>query len=518
MDKDIFSEKLPYAADLAAQEERFMEHYGVPSVLLMERAALSVYAEIPEKTKRILFLCGRGKNGADGLAAARILREQGRSADIFLLPSGRETPEFLYQKKLLSEFPEGRIYRDFEGVQEVIGFYDCIVDAVFGIGFNRKMDSGLLELFQTANETNALRISVDIPSGVLSDTGAVFDTAFKADITVTFSYGKPGLFLYPGRSFAGAVKLRKIGIPDRIAPENVPFVTGTPGALPVFPKRPDDAHKGTFGRIAVFAGSAGMPGAAVLSTKACYRAGGGVVKLFSESSVLKVVNEIMPEVITEEIRPETLSEEMLKGFRAFAVGPGLGKSEEAMKIVKLLLKVPIPSVWDADAINILSEMLPGREPEEETAHFLKRRLAALAGLMGTEAVMTPHPKELSGLLGIGLSELRENAKEFLPLFKELPFVLVMKDAATVVAGKGRAYLNQTGNSGMATGGSGDVLTGILGAFLSIFEPFTAAERAVYLHGLCGDRAKERLSGTSMTAGDLIASLCILSGEEEKSET
>lgn len=512
MENGFRSEPVFNTSGMRTLEERFMNEYGISSLVLMERAALAVAEEIPKDAK-VLCLCGSGKNGADGLAVARILRERGIFADVFLVPFAKCSREYEAEKHLLSAFLGGTVYDDYKTVTEKLSEYTVLVDAVFGIGCNRAITGELFNLIGAVNSLGKPVISVDIPSGIETDSGKVLGIAVKASKTVTFSFVKPGLLLYPGRTYAGQVITKRIGIPEET---DVPyaFTTGFFEAGKLFPKRPAFSNKGTFGKIAVISGSKDMPGAATMVTKACYRSGGGVVTLFSEESVLSVVRETVPEVITRDYLAPENAAGILSGFTSIVIGPGLGTSGKAKALVNAVLAVKsIPTVWDADALNCISLTLPERNTDTGLSTHISEQLRLLSEMFTENAVLTPHKKELSRLLGVSVSEINDHVIEWLPELKALPFVLVMKDSATIVVGQGNAYINKTGNSGMATGGSGDVLSGILGAFLCLEKPFDAAVRGVFVHGLCGDDAANRLSETSMMAGDLLDSVCYLSKRE-----
>ncbi len=487
-------------------EEENMREYGIASVTLMERAAFAVVQALPADIKRIAVVCGRGKNGADGLAATRILREMGRKADVFILPIGKECEEFCYQRKLLGAFSEGTVYESFAEAKNLLGTYDLLVDAIFGIGLNRPIEGEIAEVISIMNGSDAEIVSVDIPSGICADSGSELGIAVSAHETVTFGYGKPGMFLYPGKMHAGNVLIAEIGLPKTFQLDKNDYMeTRSVSKQNLVPLRDADTNKGSFGKIAILAGSAQMPGAATMVVKACYRSGAGIVTLFSEESVLSVVRTTVCEAITRSDLTLDNVSTLLAKYEPIVIGPGLGRKEDTKGLVEAVCALKKTTVFDADALNVLADMVPVSN-REEISERVRERLTAISELTGEKAIFTPHKLELARLLGVSMQELKEHFQEWLPIFREQKGIWVLKDAVSFVAGQGRLYLNQTGNNGMATGGSGDVLAGIIGAFSAVLEPYDAAVYGVYLHGLCGDDARNRMSETAMSAGDLLDSL------------
>lgn len=497
------------AKEMKRFEESAIREGEIPSLVLMERAGLALREALP-KTGRVAVVCGRGNNGADGVCLARLLGEAGRGCAVFFPEEGRETPELLHQKKRLlqSDFPEIRCFFGQQGTPAALDAYDVIVDALFGIGLSRPVEGAAREFILAMNacrERGAFVLSADIPSGVDGSSGKVLGTAVRATRTVTFSAAKTGLVLYPGRELCGELLTAPIGLP---APKESLWYcfAGAPGAF--LPKRPADSHKGTYGTVAVMAGCREMPGAATLCTKAAYRSGAGIVRLLSEAEAAETVRRTVPEVIAQAL-PGELSEEAFRQWAdaelskaaCLAAGPGLGSGKLAERCLDAALRFEKPKVLDADALNGLAGRLSGR------AETLPERLSLLNEWLSPNTVLTPHKKELSRLLGVPVPELTERWTEILMLLHEnIRFVTVLKDACTAVVSSEGIYLNRSGNSGMATGGSGDVLTGILGALLAVLPPKEAADCAVYLHGCLGDAAAKRGGKQSLMASDLIAML------------
>ncbi len=497
------------AQEMKRFEETVIRGMEIPSLVLMERAGMALLDALP-KTGRIAIVCGRDNNGADGVCLARLLGESGRGCSVFFPEEGRQTPELLHQQKRLSQsnFPEIRCFFGQQGTPEDLYAYDVIVDALFGIGLSRPVEGAARAYILAMNacrEKGAFVLSVDIPSGVDGTSGKVLGAAVRASRTVTFSLAKTGLVFYPGRELCGELLVAPIGLPAIRESKWYRF-TGAPGEF--LPERPADSHKGTYGTVAVLAGCQEMPGAATLCTKAAYRSGAGIVRLLSEAAVVETVRQTVPEVIartlpgelSEEAFQKWMEEELAKAS-CVAAGPGLGNGPLSRRCLDAVLRCKQPKVLDADAINGLAERL-----NRQTAS-LPERLRLLNDWLSPNTVLTPHKKELSRLLGLPVPELRERWLEILLLLhEEIRFVMVLKDACTAVVSAEGIYLNQSGNAGMATGGSGDVLTGILGAFLAVMPPERAAACAVYLHGCLGDEAAKRGGSQSLMASDLIALL------------
>ncbi len=484
-----------------------IEEIGIPSLVLMERAALSVAAEAERlcpEGGRALFVCGTGNNGADGLAAARMLFLHGRRAEVLLL--GREdraTEEHQAQQSILRKLGVSVYTADSFFEYDKRERYSLIVDALFGIGLSRPLEGEAAELVSWINrekEEGAFVLSVDIPSGISAGTGQVLGTAVKADRTVTFGYEKLGMVFYPGTEYAGRRLVADIGFvpPPDVGSLARAFLPGEKGRLP---GRTADGNKGTFGRVFLAAGSLGMSGAAYLSGKAAGLSGAGLVQIYTVKENVPVLQTLLPEAILTAAATESSSggapeagsrlPSFLDRASALVAGPGLSVSPLANRILKQLLEErkerKLPCVLDADALNILA-----RERE-------------LLGELDERMILTPHMGEMARLVGKPVAALKEDpigaAKSFHETYGA---VCVLKDARTVVASGKGIYVNLSGNDGMATGGSGDVLSGILGGLLAGgMEPADAAETGVYLHGLAGDAAASRLGRRSMLAGDIL---------------
>ena len=463
---------------------------GVPSEVLMERAALKVVEETEkylQKDERILVVCGSGNNGGDGIAVARLFHLKGIRVEFYMVGNkDKMTRETALQYKIASG------YRVPEVNNPQWSEYTTIVDAVFGVGLTRPIEGHYADIIHEMNSARAKKIAVDIPSGVNGDTGLEMGIAFSADLTVTFAYRKRGLCFYPGRLYAGRIVTADIGIYEQEA------VTASAACLEnkdlkLFPERDPGGNKGTFGKVLFVTGSEGMCGAAYLSASAALRAGAGMVKIQTVEANRIPLQILLPEAMVCSRFDQESNEQLLSWCDVIAIGPGLGTSvasrEREQWFLTAAAREKKPLILDADGLNLLA------------AH------PQWYQYLGEHVVLTPHIGELERIIG-----RCNNSFERLTKAKELSAYLqcyiVLKGAYTVViTPEGNCYFNQTGNPGMATGGSGDVLTGIILALLSQgYSQENACRIAVYVHGLAGDIARNRVGEISLTAGDIIEAL------------
>ena len=484
------------AAEMKALDSNTIQQAGIPSLVLMERAALRIADELTERLKekdreRILVVCGTGNNGGDGLAVARILHLRGFRTWYYILGNEEKmTAETACQFKTVQYYQVPRANN------LDLNEYTTIVDAIFGVGLDRKIEGRYRELIQAMNETDAKKVAVDIPSGIHGDTGQVMGIAFKADLTVTFAFIKRGLCLYPGRSFGGRIITAEIGI---YAPEgkNSDAWYLEKKDLTSLPSRISSGNKGTFGKVLAVAGSAGMCGAACFSAGAALKTGAGMVKILTEEENRIPLQTLLPEAMVSTGEDQDSFERDFEWCDVLIIGPGLGTSERSIRKVHWFLKkaqlTHKPVVLDADGLNLLSV-----HPQWNK-------------YLGGHCILTPHIGEMSRLTGKSISEIKENQPETAAGFaSETGAVCVLKDACTVTASPvGTLYFNRSGNPGMATAGSGDVLSGILAGILCMHLRKGAcdlaylAAKGVMLHGICGDRAAEVRGTRGMTASDII---------------
>ena len=492
-------ELLVTGEQMKALDHFTIQEMGVPSLVLMERAGLAVF-EAMKKEKfpldRTLVLCGGGNNGADGVVIARLLFLAGYQADVCILGNPAH-----FTEEMKKQIDIGKKY----GISFVNTFdlheYTTIVDAVLGVGLSREVSGKYKEAVCRVNEFSGKVVSVDIPSGISADTGAVLGAAVKADLTVTFGYRKAGLCFYPGAAYAGRVLLADVGIYRNGAIIPKPEISAcTREELKVLRRTPE-GNKGTFGKIFLVAGSRDIFGAAYLSGYAAMKTGAGMIKICTAKEnrhMFACFPEAMLQVYDEDTDIGTMMEEGMKWADVYGIGPGIGTGPLAEKMLEILLtRGTKPLVIDADGINLLK----GRE----------KLLKDYPG--GT--ILTPHLGEFSRLTGISPSEWKKDPAGITGRYaQEWNTVLICKDARTVIAqGKDRIFLNLSGNDGMATAGSGDVLTGILLGVLAQHIPVPeAAYTGVYLHGAAGDRAAKKKGRAGMLAKDIAEETALILNE------
>lgn len=481
-----------------------IEKIGIPSLLLMERAAMEmaeVLLKYVRKDTRIIVFAGTGNNGGDALAVGRILSEKGALVSFYM--PGDESRASKETKKQLSIIRNlgFSILRKLQKAE-----YDIVIDGLFGIGLARNIEGEYAEAVKDINclkRKGALVAAVDIPSGVNADSGKIMGCCVEADITVTFAYGKAGHFFYPGREKRGELFVRGIGITDSSFEEKRPsYLTfDREDMKQLFPKRNPAGNKGTFGKVLLAAGSKDMAGAAILCGRSILRTGAGMVRIVTPEVNRSILQKALPEAMlySYEAEPEKEKmEEFMDWADVIVAGPGLSKGTAAKALMAQVLKQgKLPMVIDADGLNLIAE--------EETLR------QAVKAYDRRKIIMTPHPGEFIRLSGISMDQYKENKRdEVVKLAKELGCIIVGKDAVTLVSSPDEesVYMNITGNDGMATAGSGDVLSGVIGGILAQHEvPFEAACMGVCLHGISGDRAAAKKSRYGVNASDLIEEIC-----------
>ncbi|MBO4373973.1 MAG: NAD(P)H-hydrate dehydratase [Lachnospiraceae bacterium] len=482
------------AEEKHSADEYTSTHLHVSSEVLMERAALAAYDVLLERDlplNKVCIACGPGNNGGDGLALARILAEKGYIADI-VLPGGTEKmseTEKTQYLALLALCPDTEITPAVPQKE-----YSLLIDALFGISLNRNPEGLYLETikaFNTLHDKGSFTVSLDIPSGVNASTGRVMGMAVLADITVAFAFKCIGNVLYPGAAFNNEVIRKDIGITDKSITSG-PQVKALSDEDIVLPERIRYSNKGTFGKVLLIAGSKKMSGAAVLAANAAFRTGCGMVRVYTASENREILQETVPEAIVnvyDENDPLHEIEECFSWCDVVAIGPGLSYSDDAKSLVRFVFEnSPVPIVADADALNIASDD-PGMLINESR-----------------DIIITPHVGEMSRLTGLSVNDITEHLLDTALDFAEsYNLICVLKDARTVIADPSKkACINLNGNSGMATAGSGDVLTGIIASLLAQgVAPFDAACRGCAIHGKAGDCASGKLGEAGVMARDII---------------
>ncbi len=480
-------------------DSRAIEELGIPGILLMENAGRAVsekILEIADNTSlSVLVICGKGNNGGDGYVAARHLIENNMQTTVISLFRPDDlSGDALINHNLLEKFTEIIYFDDIDENQlrEMILLSDIVVDAIFGTGLNKEIQGFQAEIIDLINEyAEGEVVSVDIPSGVNADNGKIMGRAVIADYTITFHAPKTGLLLYPGADYCGETDVSAIGIPDYLTDGdeyNNYLVTGHYAHI-IMPLRPEDGHKGTFGKVFNIAGSFNMTGAAYLCSMSSLMVGAGYSILAAPDDVISIVASKAAELVYIPLEEKAVLENSAKSD-VILIGPGLGTEEATVRFVaqfvQQLTNRGDKVIIDGDGLNCLAmrdnPVLP------------------------INSIITPHPKELSRLLNVSVEEILVNKLETAKqAASKLNTIVVLKGANTIIAEpKGNAYINTTGNTGLAKAGSGDVLAGIIAGFAAQgLELKDAAILGVYLHGLAADIAVEELTEYSLTSEKLM---------------
>jgi ADP-dependent NAD(P)H-hydrate dehydratase / NAD(P)H-hydrate epimerase len=476
-----------------------IKHEPVASIDLMERAASRCVQWLLEHINAscpVYIYCGMGNNGGDGLAVARMLVEKGYQVKVFILAhTDKGSEDFSVNENRLQEKVECHLVKSADKL-EVPPRDGYIIDAILGSGLNKPVEGFLAEIISKLNSSGAPIISIDIPSGLFADahTSASTDNVIKAFHTLTFQLPKLS-FMFPGNArFVGDFTVLDIGL-DRdfinAQPSKEHFITKEEAVQMITP-RSRFSHKGDYGHALLIAGSYGKMGAEVLAGNGCLRAGPGLVTMHVPRCGYSVIQTALPEaMVTVDPEEQHLSKAPSSGtYTAVGAGPGIGKDEQTQRMLKMLIQnSTLPLVLDADALNILGE-------NKTWISFLP------AG-----SILTPHPKEFERIAGGWKNDIERH--ELLRNFSVKHNVyVVLKGACTAIASPiGNVYFNSTGNPGMAKGGSGDVLTGIItGLMARGYVQLDACVLGVYLHGLAGDFAAAKLTEEAMTSGDIAGHL------------
>lgn len=479
--------------EMQAIDAYTMDKIGIPSAVLMERAALSVVEEIERLNVshgKVLIVVEGGNNGGDGLAVGRILLERGYKVDIYYIGGFEKVSQGFQQQWSILHHMGVRFRKTIPNKE-----YAVIVDGIFGVGLSKEVQGVQKKAIEAMNHMDAIKVAIDIPSGIDATTGEVLGTAFYADYTVTFGLKKLGMFFLDGIDACGTVICKPIGFPAQALAHVKPMIYAYDNSdLDKLPKRVNNSNKGTYGRVAVIAGSKNMSGAAFLCSKAAYSTGAGLVKIYTHESNRTILQSQLPEAVmmTYDDYEGALAciEDALQWATVIVVGPGLGVDTVSERMLyELLMNAEVPMVVDADALNILSNNIE------------------LLRTSSVQIIMTPHMKEMSRLIQRPVEEIAKNrfaiAREFA---KKMQVTLVLKDAKSIATNGGQqTYMNLAGNNGMSTGGSGDVLAGIIAGMLAGGLTLAdAARMGTYVHCRAGDLAAERKGNYAMLASDIIS--------------
>ena len=513
--------KVVTAAEMRQIDQDTIEGIGIPGIVLMETAGSAIVRAIEQHyttCQRIGIFAGKGNNGGDGIVIARQLAHAGRDVHLFLVsPQESFTGEAQINLQIannlglrIEEIPTGTGFYGTRTVPTTLVSCELLVDAILGTGLRGPVRDPIAPIINALNRLPTPVLSVDLPSGLDADTGHPLGPCVQADRTVTIGLPKRGLLMHPGAELAGKLEVVDIGFPEQVVnAQNIKVNwTSATQAAQWMPPRPLSSHKGSYGRVLVVAGSTGMTGAAALASEAALRTGAGLVTLAIPKHLNPIVEGLLPEVMTLPL-PETdtgslavsatstILEFAEKTKSILAIGPGLSQHAETVSLVHQLIRenqeqgLNLRMVIDADGLNALSQV-------RETVSFLD-----------TEAVLTPHPGEMARLTKTPILTLEADrigtAQQFA---SEHGLTLVFKGAPTVTSDpKGNLWVNSTGNPGMATGGMGDVLTGIIAGLMAQgISSESAAALGVYLHGLAGDLVVERSGMHGLIASDVLKAI------------
>ncbi len=498
------------AAEMRALDRWTIDH-GTPGHVLMERAGAGAALVLRRRLRprgRVVIVCGRGNNGGDGFVVARHLRRAGLPVEVWLVAR----PEAVEGDagRMLAAWQKGRgqvhpltTATDVAALARRLEGAAAVVDALFGTGLNAPVTGLAAEVIATVNAAGVPVLAIDIASGLSADTGVALGAAVKASVTATFGQAKIGQLLHPGVELSGTLEVLDIGIPAdalaAVAPRTTLLEEMEVGRL--LPPRSREAHKGTFGHVLLVAGSRGKLGAALLAAEGALRSGAGLTTLAVPATLQPLcegrVREVMSAALADTgdgsaaLADGAALVELLRGRAAVVCGPGLGLHAETRTLVaEVVRRCSVPLVLDADGLNAVA-----------ATDVLRARPGP--------TVLTPHPGEMARLLGSSTTDVqRDRPGAAHALAGGQGVIVVLKGARTIVAAPdGRAAISPTGNPGMASGGTGDVLAGVLGGLLAQgLEPFAAATLAVFAHGAAGDAVASRRGETGLVAGDLLGEL------------
>ncbi len=515
--------KVVSCKEMQAIDKKAIEVVGIPGAVLMENAGIQTVAAIEEcfddlSVMNVLILAGKGNNGGDGFVIARHLHNAGAEVTVILLGNIKEVKgdartnlDIILNMGLPVE--EVNTEDEWDDVSVELYETDIVVDAIFGTGFAGPVKGFIKNVISDVNESNAFVLAVDIPSGISGDNPVPEGEAVIADLTVTMAFPKYALVLPPAEDYCGDLIVADISVPVMLSHAvKTEFVDGD-FAYSLLNEREISAHKGDFGHVLLIGGSAGKPGAVSLMGHGALTMGSGLVTAAVPDGIAGTVNTHLMEIMTEpHSAPDGFLtvkhlENLLRladSMDAVAIGPGMGTNAETQELVrKFVEKTSCPLIIDADGINAFrgcQEMLNGK---------------------GRTVIITPHPGEMAGLLGITASEVQQDRIKYASEFaSKHSVIVVLKGYRTITAlPDGKIFINSTGNPGMATAGSGDLLTGMMASLAGQHQrPEHAAVLGAYFHGLAGDLASEELGEQSVTASDIVSFLPeALLGEDEFEE-
>lgn len=484
---------------------------GLKGIILMENAgkksAEIIETEILDDYDSIAVICGTGNNGGDGFVIARWLYNHGFDVSCFVVGNEKKFSQLAkinydILKNLQCEIKFIKSEKDVEILFNQLQNFDLIVEAIFGIGLKGKITGFRKKVIETINNQFGVIVSIDIPSGINSQTGQIGNVAINADYTITMANLKYGHLLYPGREFSGEIFIVDIGISPKTFIENMPTDEVLTDISEFFPLRKANSHKGNFGKVALLAGSPGFTGAGIMAANSALEMGSGLITLLHPKSLSQIFESSLVEIMTKAVRETksgTISINSKKEILAFtkecdaiAIGPGISRNDETATFVReFLISNNKPTVIDADAINAF-------ENHQNELEKIKNK----------PYIFTPHIKEFSRLIQISIDEIRSDKLKFSTEFaKKYGVILLLKGNTSIITDGEKITFNTTGNPGLSTGGSGDVLTGIILSLLGQnFSSYDAARVGAYILGRTADILAEKIGEISVTPTKLIKNI------------
>ena len=482
-------------------DKQTIDEYNMPGIILMENAAEQIFRNIRTLGNRYIIFCGNGNNGADGLAIGRKLIFDNKDVLFILLkPRKNPTEEFQVNFNILKSLKVNMMIIDdidkLDEIQHLIEDFPIVIDSIFGIGLDRKLNDFYFKIIDIINNSNKKIIAVDVPSGLDADSGRPLGSAVKAHITYTVEVIKKGFIEYSALEYLGDLKVIQIGIPENVKQannENI-YVLSRESYSNKLIKRKIYGHKGDYGRAVLVAGSIGYLGAARLATESCIRSGAGLTTLITSSEGRKLLSGSLVEGMLATFEDNEKVKYLLSKADAVAFGPGIKEDEESMKLLEeIIIDSPSSIIIDAGGINLLSKN--------------KKCLCAVKD----KVILTPHPGEMARLIGKDISYVEKNRIECSRAFaKQYKCIVLLKGYNTVITDGKNVFINKTGNSKMASGGMGDTLTGIITALVAQgYSNMDATLLGAYIHGLAAEySARDRYS---IIARDLIESIPFVMG-------
>ena len=457
-----------------------IDEIGIPSIVLVENAANEIVNKVVNLGEKFIVFCGNGNNGGDGLAIARKLILKNKDVYVVIINrAGKCSSDFSINLNILEKITTNIAYiktdEDIKSLMPTFNNYNIAIDCIFGVGLNRSLDSFYIKLINIINECAGIKVSIDVPSGLNADNGEIMGASIEADITYTFEVIKRGFIEYKALSYLGELNVLNIGIPEdakKVNSENI-FILDRDQYAQILKKRSLYGHKGKYGKVAILAGSKGYTGAAYIATEACVKSGAGLTTLVSSKYVQDKLSCKLIEAMTLDIEESDKVKKLLNDSDVIAIGPGM--TEE--KVYKDILS-DIGNhgdkffVVDAGALQLIARD--------------KSMMNALKG----KAIFTPHPGEMARLIGKSISFVEDNRLEVAKRYaKENEIIVVLKGYNTVITDGNNVYINNSGNSKMASGGMGDCLTGIISALIGQRHSLiNSALLGTYIHGVAGEFA------------------------------